>query len=1247
MTTSPDPMPRYARRIHELAAGDPQLQGLMPDRAVLEAVAQPGLSLQEIVATALDGYADRPALGEREFDVVFDPATGRRSRQFQPRFRTISYYELHNRVKDLANAWRHHETHRVDAGDFVCILGFTGIDYTVVELACVYARAVTVPLQSTLAGADLDGIFTDTEPTAVVATVADLLLAAELAGTHESIRSIIAIDYDERVDDDRDQAAAAQTELAQTRSAAQLVTLEELIGFGDFQPWEFLPPMEDSDDRMTMLLHSSGSTGTPKGAIVQERTAKFQFATVPIALPLVRLCFAPMNHMLGRTQVFTTLVRGGSAFFTATPDMSTLFEDFRLVRPTESMMFPRVLEMIHRHYLGEVARRLGSGDGDADAIGALVMAEMRDTFLGDRISLVTIGAAPTTPEIQQFVKDCFKVTLLEGYGSTETGSIVTVRDRIVRPPVTDYKLRDVPELGYYTTDTPFPRGELCVKTTLSVPGYFKRPEATAALFDEDGFLLTGDIMEERGPDHVVYIDRRNDVLKLSQGEFVAVGNLSTTFESGSDVIQQIYLYGNSARSYLLAVVVPNLDVATSRLGNAGDTDLRTLIRAELKSVAQAADLKSFEVPRDFIVELEPFSFENGLLSSIQKRLRPNLQRKYGERLEQLYTELETKQNDDLIALRDPASGLSVLEKVGKALEAALGIQDLDVSQPNSFAELGGDSLGAVAFTALLADIFEVDMPVNTILSPAGNPTRWARAIEALQHESNEIPTFAKVHGAGARQLNAKDLDVAAFLDPHMLQHPPMAEPPAESGVVLLTGATGFLGRFLCLEWLERLSTVGGKLICLVRAPDLDNATRRLAAAFEGDDPALEQRFRGLAGDHLEVVVGDVADPRLGLDVAEFDRLARDVDRIIHPAALVNHMLGYEDLFGPNVAGTAELIGLALTNRQKRFDFVSSVATTWLVDRSAGNDEDSPLRQKVTLSHDYGSGYGASKWAAEHLLHSAHRRFGIPVNVFRGDMMLAHRTYQHQINVPDVFTRLLYSVIVTGLAPLSFYRLEPDGGRPSAHYDGLPVDFIASAIAGISAEPHREIRTFHVLNYHEHDGVSLDTFVDWIEAAGHPVERVADHREWIKRFETKLKALPEEKRQHSSLTVLDSLRHPYNARRADGWQHALRRRCPQASDRARGPAPDTRVHRQVPAGHARPRPHRRSWSARGSSRRGVRRAGRGVLTSSAASEPGATPPARRPAAVTAQRIGPRRRRRGMVAQRLGSPGPRPRPRKSAA
>ncbi len=214
---------------------------------------------------------------------------------------------------------------------------------------------------------------------------------------------------------------------------------------------------------------------------------------------------------------------------------------------------------------------------------------------------------------------------------------------------------------------------------------------------------------------------------------------------------------------------------------------------------------------------------------------------------------------------------------------------------------------------------------------------------------------------------------------------------------------------------------------------------------------------------------------------------------------MNHVLPYEDLFGPNVAGTAELVRLALTGRRKRFDFISSVATTYLIDRGTGSDEDSPLVEGIDLD-TYGMGYGTSKWAAEQVLHSAHRRFGLPVNVYRGDMMLAHSRYHQQINVPDIFTRLLASVVMTGLAPASFHPFEPDGSRSRAHYDGLPVDFVAAAIVGISLEPHDELRTFHVVNHHVDDGISLDTFIDWIEEAGYVLERVPAYGDWLGRFE---------------------------------------------------------------------------------------------------------------------------------------------------
>ena len=166
------------------------------------------------------------------------------------------------------------------------------------------------------------------------------------------------------------------------------------------------------------------------------------------------------------------------------------------------------------------------------------------------------------------------------------------------------------------------------------------------MFDDDGYYRTGDIVAETGPDQLVYLDRRNNVLKLSQGEFVTVSKLEAAF-GDSPLVRQIYVYGNSARSYLLAVVVPTDEA----LAQHDASELKTVVGESLQDVAKAAGLQSYEIPRDFLIETTPFTLENGLLTGIRKLARPKLKEHYGDRLEQLYAELAEGQADELRALR--------------------------------------------------------------------------------------------------------------------------------------------------------------------------------------------------------------------------------------------------------------------------------------------------------------------------------------------------------------------------------------------------------------------------------------------------------------------------------------------------------------------------------------------------------------------------------------------------------------------
>ena len=128
-------------------ASDPQVEHAQPLAVVLDAVRQPGMPLSRMVATIMDGYADRPAFGERVRELVSDPATGTTAVRLLPRFDTVTYRELWSRVGAVAADWYHHDTAPLRAGDFVGTLGFTSIDYATVDLACVWLGAVCVPLQ--------------------------------------------------------------------------------------------------------------------------------------------------------------------------------------------------------------------------------------------------------------------------------------------------------------------------------------------------------------------------------------------------------------------------------------------------------------------------------------------------------------------------------------------------------------------------------------------------------------------------------------------------------------------------------------------------------------------------------------------------------------------------------------------------------------------------------------------------------------------------------------------------------------------------------------------------------------------------------------------------------------------------------------------------------------------------------------------------------------------------------------------
>ena len=161
----------------------------------------------------------------------------------------------------------------------------------------------------------------------------------------------------------------------------------------------------------------------------------------------------------------------------------------------------------------------------------LVFSKMQQV-LGGNVKYMLTGSAPISSEVRQFMKICFACPFCEGYGQTEAlgGQFVTIPEDpgigyvggVI--PHLEFRLKDVPEMNYFTTDTDengvlTPRGEILSRGGAVIPGYYKNPEKTAETIDEEGWLHSGDIGMILPNGALKIVDRVKNIFKLSIGEY--------------------------------------------------------------------------------------------------------------------------------------------------------------------------------------------------------------------------------------------------------------------------------------------------------------------------------------------------------------------------------------------------------------------------------------------------------------------------------------------------------------------------------------------------------------------------------------------------------------------------------------------------------------------------------------------------------------------------------------------------------
>ncbi len=292
-------------------------------------------------------------------------------------------------------------------------------------------------------------------------------------------------------------------------------------------------------------------------------------------------------------------------------------------------------------------------------------------LLGGKLKACITGSAPLSPSIQKFAQTCFNAPVRQGYGLTETCAASCIGEAcenatgIIGPPTTStsIKLRDWEEGGYRLSDATLkgvemPRGEILIGGPMVCMGYLVDPSApdpdviaknkSEFVVDSDGvrYFCTGDIGQVNRKGCVQIVDRKKDLVKLQQGEYVALSKVENAMKNCT-LVEVPMCYAESTYDYCVALVCPShaaLKSLAKTLPGVESDDVAVLcedpkVVAEVSKQILAAvkgKLVGFEIPKKVALIAETFTPENDMLTSAFKLKRKPAADKHRDVLDKLY-----------------------------------------------------------------------------------------------------------------------------------------------------------------------------------------------------------------------------------------------------------------------------------------------------------------------------------------------------------------------------------------------------------------------------------------------------------------------------------------------------------------------------------------------------------------------------------------------------------------------------------
>ncbi|KAJ8751983.1 hypothetical protein K2173_000729 [Erythroxylum novogranatense] len=455
-------------------------------------------------------------------------------------------------------------------------------------------------------------------------------------------------------------------------SRVKLLSYKKLFDEGRSSLQPFSPPKPKD---VATICYTSGTTGTPKGVVLTHENLIANVAGFALAVKFIPsdiyISYLPLAHIYERTIQIATVYYGVAVGFYQGDNLK-LIDDLAALRPTIFCSVPRLYNRIYDGIINAVKtsgplrerlfraaynskkQAISSGRNPSPMWDRLVFNKIR-AKLGGRVRFLGSDASPLSPDVMEFLRVCFGCQVLEGYGMTETSCVITIMnegDNLVGHvgspnAACEVKLVDVPEMNYSSEDQSHPRGEICVRGPTIFQGYYKDEIHTREVIDDDCWLHTGDIGLWLPGGRLKIIDRKKNIFKLAQGEYVAPEKVENVYTK-SRFVSQCFIYGDSFNSSLVAIVAVDPDVLRDQgewlsynsLGQlCHDARARAAVLADMDVIGREAQLRGFEFAKAVTLVPESFTVENGLLTPTFKIKRPQAKAYFADAISTMYTEL--------------------------------------------------------------------------------------------------------------------------------------------------------------------------------------------------------------------------------------------------------------------------------------------------------------------------------------------------------------------------------------------------------------------------------------------------------------------------------------------------------------------------------------------------------------------------------------------------------------------------------